>query len=613
MRFLGVLAFLAVSAAGALELGVNAPAAGAQRYYVDFDRGSDVADGRSPQTAWRHAPGDVAAEGVPEGVRLHGGDTLLFAAGVRYRGEIRLNGSGEPGLPVVLTSSPGAAPAIIDGSDPVSSLRPCRSAEDCGGVADWPHLARVDFAEAVDADCALFADNGLLFPAQSPNPKDLFNSDAVSEFVVADGRDLQRGVAKLPRDLARRIAGPGERRLLLEVYPNVLAWRDILSLDGDQARFDPAGLRFNTDRPEHFAVNSHPAMVSRPGQYGLLEGRRAAVVFLPKDAHSVSVARGRGGVNLNGRSFVQVRNLDFENMADSARKGPMSGIAVLKTGAGSDVVIAGNRFRNFRMPQGNGPIIVNSTGNLTIADNDIENVVFGSGMRLNKDSNVVVHGNRISRIGRTGVMLIGMDGARVEGNVIGDAVGIHGNGLSAYLANRAVRVVGNTITATTRPITYEGAAGSENDLEFTGNLLVGTPDSDSALTSWGLNKRVTIDGNVLLGGKQGLSVSNGDLTTVVTRNLMNGPPVIKTGVYQPPGVAAPVPAGWTISDNRVVSYRPGGPPAGEVGRQVADALSGSPTGAWLGLCPDLASRGAVTPQGAAVGAGLACPAIAARR
>src|SRR6185312_9514942 len=182
------------------------------------------------------------------------------------------------------------------------------------------------------------------------------------------------------------------------------------------------GLKFNLDRPEHFAVAGHPALVSRLGEFGVLEGGKAAVVFLPPSAHTVSVARGRGGIDLAGSSFVEVRGLAFENMTDG---GPTQHEALANSSDASDILIEHNRFQYFRMPQGAGPIAINFVRNLTIADNDIRDIAFGSGMRLYKDLNVTVRGNRISRIGRTGIMLIGMEGATVTHNVIGEARGIH--------------------------------------------------------------------------------------------------------------------------------------------------------------------------------------------
>lgn len=120
---LAALALIAVMGLSGVAAPHGALGAGAS-YYVNFDHGDDAADGRSPARAWRHAPGDGNAQGLPAHTLLDPGDTLLFAAGVHYRGQVKVNGGGEAGAPVVLTSAPGAAPAVIDGSDPAASCAP---------------------------------------------------------------------------------------------------------------------------------------------------------------------------------------------------------------------------------------------------------------------------------------------------------------------------------------------------------------------------------------------------------------------------------------------------------------------------------------------------------
>ena len=55
----------------------------------------------SEQTAWKHAPGAIAAEGRVKAVVLSPGDTVLFKAGVVYRGSVEIPASGKEGAPIV--------------------------------------------------------------------------------------------------------------------------------------------------------------------------------------------------------------------------------------------------------------------------------------------------------------------------------------------------------------------------------------------------------------------------------------------------------------------------------------------------------------------------------
>jgi hypothetical protein len=203
---------------------------------------------------------------------------------------------------------------------------------------------------------------------------------------------------------------------------------------------------------------------------------------------------------------------------------------------------------------------------LTISGNKIRSVHLGSGMRLSRSSNVRVTENSIIGVNRTGIMLMDVKGALVDRNVISDAKGVHGNGMSVYLGNQDVRVVANTITDATRPMTFhgDGPGVAVNNITIANNLFVGTPTSSSALMSWGKDTRgVTIRDNVLLGGKFGLRLSEEDSDVVVERNILNGIALPKVQ-----------PASWELRGNREVRFDPQGGLRGGFGGLVSDAVSG---------------------------------------
>jgi hypothetical protein len=88
-------------------------------YFVDFDSGSDTADGKTQGTAWKHSPGDASATGVPLSAKLAAGDVVQFKGGVVYKGQIAITASGSASAPLVLEGGPqvgwGSGKAIIDG------------------------------------------------------------------------------------------------------------------------------------------------------------------------------------------------------------------------------------------------------------------------------------------------------------------------------------------------------------------------------------------------------------------------------------------------------------------------------------------------------------------
>ena len=514
-------------------------------YYVNFDRGRDSNDGRSLASAWKHAPGDPAASGRPSSTTLGPGDRVRFAEGVRYRGSITVTANGTPGKPIVFESA-GDNRAIIDGSDPVANVRPCRSAQECGGATNWQSLVLATFDSPLPSAAALFSSAGPLTLAQAPNPGDLFYAEEVTEFLKADGRELEQGRATLPAELARAIASPAEARIALWVKPNRVAERPILGVEGNVARFDPARLKFYTDRPDRIAVIGHPALIDMPGEYAVLAGRRAVVAMLPQGSSTLTIANGRGGFDLAGSNIV-IRGLGFENMADDG-KDIRTGVAIGNSrSTGSGIRIEGNSFRNLVMPKGQGAITLRKASDVIVSGNEIDTVAFGSGMRISGPaSRIRIEENRIRRIGRTGIMLMAIDDALVTRNRISDVKGVHGNGLSAYLGNHNVRFVANTVTDAKQPATFHGDGGKsgDNNILFANNLFVATPDAIGALISWGgSTKGVVIRNNVLLGGdKSALRLSPKDSGVVVTDNVVDG--VIVTGE---------VPAGWRFEDNRFTS------------------------------------------------------------
>ncbi|MBS3961443.1 MAG: hypothetical protein KGZ61_06385 [Sandarakinorhabdus sp.] len=134
-------------------------------YHVDWQEGCDSADGLTPQTAWKRAPGDSRAGPVPRTVALGPGDTLLFRGGVAYRGTVVLRVSGDPERPIrLLGEGWGPGRATIDGGEPVRA-RPCRSKRDCAGEPGWRRLWHIVMPRHAPAYAPLFQAGSVLMRA----------------------------------------------------------------------------------------------------------------------------------------------------------------------------------------------------------------------------------------------------------------------------------------------------------------------------------------------------------------------------------------------------------------------------------------------------------------
>jgi len=82
-------------------------------YYVDSHRGDDANSGAAPDKAWRTLDRVNAVTFAP-------GDRILFRAGTRYTGQLRPQGSGKEGAPIVIRSFGEGPRPRIDGEGKVS-------------------------------------------------------------------------------------------------------------------------------------------------------------------------------------------------------------------------------------------------------------------------------------------------------------------------------------------------------------------------------------------------------------------------------------------------------------------------------------------------------------
>lgn len=581
----------------------------ARDYWIDYANGRDGDDGSSKLSAWKHAPGDPNATGAAASAKIGPGDRLIFVSGARYRGSISIVAQGTAAQPVIIMGEGEDQSAIIDGSDVLGTSAPCASQAECGGSADWQKLSLLSFPEALPKGAALFGRSGPLVDAQWPDPVDPFYSDNIREMAAITPAELQAGAAPVPSALAAALKAPGDIKVALWVRSNRVSEVPSQVVGEDVVRFEARTLNTYSDRDGRFSLRGHPALISRPGEYALLPGRRFAIAWLEEPGANVSVGTGRGGFDLAGSSFVEVRGLSFENMSDIpglVRRGIP--IAVQRAPA-SDLLLANNRFANLFLVNGQGAITLQKVNGAVVRDNVINNIMFGSGMRVSGSRSVRVVGNRITRIGRTGIMLMSNEDVTVERNFIRDIRGVHGNGISAYLGNRNLKILANSVVDAYQPATFHGnreKSPEARKILIANNLFVATPDALGALISWGANTNdVTIVRNVLLGGDKGaLRLSPKDNGLVVTGNVIAG---IVFGGAPPPD--------WRVANNgfsKLGTFQSRHKPADRIDRklQASTAATAVEKLDLASLCPYLQTEDAAAPGSdlsRSIGAEFQCP------
>lgn len=192
----------------AVFIAMSSPIFGAT-YYVDFAGGNNQADGLTPQTAWKHSPGDRNAKDKPVAAKLAPGDTIMFKGGVAYHGEIQLSASGSEGKPITLDGNSagtfGQGRAILDGARMITNWQRVGAAAEVQGNPKWNQIMYADldvdlstnfnqdrFVAHRDAGTAqqapwqrLFLIDGerrILPIAQTPKPSDPFYPDIPGDF-----------------------------------------------------------------------------------------------------------------------------------------------------------------------------------------------------------------------------------------------------------------------------------------------------------------------------------------------------------------------------------------------------------------------------------------------
>lgn len=537
-----------------LLLSCSSSASMGREYFIDFDKGSDSADG-SISAPWKHAPGDAMAAGRPASTGLQAGDTVTFKGGVSYRGTIRITASGTPDKPIIFNGTGfGERKGIIDGSDRLTAVEPCTSEAQCGGYSNWRELVLVHLPPSKLKSTQLYTPSGPIFEAQWPTPSDPFYADNIREWNITPVEDQERiesGRVRAPQ-IAKALKPTVRPTLLLWVRGNEFARLPITGVDGDDILFDASGAKLYGKVPGRFAIAGNIGKPLPLDRYALLPDG-LAVANVPLNS-PLSIGVERSGLVLEGASNIQIRGIQFHGQTnDSGTWSQSIAIANIRLPS-KNLKITKNTFGPSFLRSGQGMVQLMRATNVVIEDNDFERIVEGSGVRIwMNSSNILISRNRVNYIGRTAFAFLGVSKGVIDGNQITNVQGIHGNAISVYLDNRDISVTNNWVVNTTRPATFHGdrsrtALGDHNIL-FNRNIFVSTDAGLGALSSWGSETRgVTITRNYLAAPKAGAWLNAEDRRVVLKDNVL-------TGVIITKGAVGP---DWEIGSNKQVAWSAGG-------------------------------------------------------
>ncbi len=415
-------------------------------FYVDYEEGDDGAAGTAPALAFRHAPGDPQAEEEAAGIELRPGDRIIFKGGVRYRGSILVQWSGEDGAPIVYDGNRdgefGEGAAILDGGDPVTGWRRCASAEEAGGNPEWEniYMARVPAAGGMEAYAiGLVQGERMLFPAQYPNPEDPFYCCATGTFLQARG-ELTHQSLQDPRlaDIGDNLYGA---YVLLRTEQNFLAYQRAEDWDEDSRTVTFERSRRQPVGPFSITNSLSGLVLSRPGEYVFIEepdpdGLHRLYAWPwdnedPNDAAMTANAREKAfDFGTDGTAHVTIQGFRMQH-----HRRAIDGRNI------RHVVIRDNEIVRFR---GGNAIHFVTAEDLVVENNTIEEGHRSNAIQTRIGRNITYRDNLVRRVGRSPLRFYDIQHSRMVGNTVLDCRGIHSNPFTIYVNISDILVAHNT-------------------------------------------------------------------------------------------------------------------------------------------------------------------------
>ena len=507
-------------------------AANAIDYFVDFDGGSDSADGTSISHPWQHAPGDPGATSKPLKAVLSGGDVVRFRGGVNYRGSVVALTGGETGRPIkYLGEDWGPGRAAVVGMDEISvPLKKCSSDLRCSFVDHPEDTYIADLPLQLKSNAELNINGHELILSQFPvQPKEILSLPKTDFWpiearkIVQDSLGwtiLNAGPLPILKDIQTE-----DMRVVIWGLPN---WIHI----GDQVNYNrqTGGIHFRspkfvpyTDRPGFYGLSNHPLFIKSQFTYATISNGRALVFRFPNlkgDNVKLEYSVRDVGFDILGRSHLEFKGFDlrgFSGENDAATKG---NAFRSQSGTPSDIMISNNNISHLKTF--GGAIQIIGATELNIIGNRLSRIKEGNGISFGRSSKVNVLNNTVDEIALAGIWILNDKDVLVSGNKITHIMTVHGNGISVYLTNKNIAVENNMITNTLRPITFHGDdTGEPMHLSIVGNLIYAYGEGSVPIASFGkLASDVTIERNILISDtRRGILINHANQDIHIQQNI----------------------------------------------------------------------------------------------
>jgi len=535
VRFLFLLLLLLVSCAGASV------------YYIDFEGGSDKADGRSARAAFKHCPGDPAAEEKASGLKLLPGDKIIFKGGVIYRGSVTVVCSGEDGSPVVYDGNTegtfGTGRAVVDGSEPVTGWSACVSEADCGGNPQWKNIFTARLPPGVEPLTAnLFEDDRMLAVAQEPNLKDFLYSDDLATYRKIPPGQATETTLTDPQYLTQKGEHDWDQAILLIwAEGNRVFKSEVTAFDPRKHQLTykklPVGLYKNRDTP--YALANNLRVLDRPGEYVVEKENdgQGRVYLWPLSGGDLNKKMVTVSVRPYGFDLADKAHITFQNFIVQKQSGLAGHPAGFFKGPGkmtSGINIRGNVVRWVRAPLRSSAVMLSDVEHSLVDGNEVYENVFCSGLILSGFNDSTASNNILRKNGSTALDFYRCHRSKMLGNIVTDNNGVHGNGLTVYVDSEDILIFGNKVFNSNIAFTCQ----KSKNLTLAYNLLINTParsdGSSYVAADWGNCENVKYFNNVIFQSGGGFLPAGNKFPSpgcVIKNNIC-------VGTRLPPGVEA---------------------------------------------------------------------------
>ncbi len=505
------------------------PPAPTASYYIDFQNGSDLNDGRSASTAFKHSPGDAAATGVAGVTQLIPGDVVLFRGGVTYDSSIAVRSGVK-----YLGTGWGVGKAIIRGSDKLASqLTRCASAADCRGNANYENVYYATLPPGTPDFTVGFFENGkLLNYAQFPNQSGIDWDD------MGNYKKIPLGSATI-KETINTITDP---TVFTQTDPNFWIGSTIgVWASGNYIHrkkiiaYDPAthtithealdaGLTKYTDRDSVYSLLNHPSLIDIPGEYAVDQVSNRIYVWPSGTAAGTELrylARSTAIMDYwITPSNVTVDGFEILHFT--------FGIHIPSENA-SHTLIQNNYVHDL---QSNGNYAISAGGsNTTFKNNRVSRARQGVGI-LSNGRDILIQDNLVEETSRQGIWIMKGTNGRIIGNTVKDLKGTHANGISVYWDSFNMLIANNQILNCYSPITSERTfnltlygnyvnnggfsewGGATGTLRLINNTFVNAPYDQAVLLNSTSTASVVMVNNVVDGGGKGEPRANNVFTAL---------------------------------------------------------------------------------------------------